>query len=175
MSSGYRASNVPGAIIASGTAAGANASCSRYVAQRRETVERLGETRPERAHRRFISSTESVAGRASCRCAGSAIHARLHRWHFRSRRPVLGLANDRLVTADSTGRCNSSMESFSRCFVVQRLPWALVQPSCHGVEFGLRVDRQVDAFREVLTLLCQGTGVESARSARMSGYSSRTI
>ena len=35
------------------------------------------------------------------------------------------------------------MESFSRCFVIQRLPWALVQPSCHGVESGLRVDRQV--------------------------------
>lgn len=46
-----------------------------------------------------------------------------------------------LQTADSTGRCNSLMESFGWRFVIQCLPWALVQPSRYSVQFRLRICR----------------------------------
>lgn len=52
------------------------------------------------------------------------------------------------LAADSTGRCNSLMESFSRCIEVA---WTFVEPSGNGVELGLRVGREVGSFWEVLS------------------------
>jgi hypothetical protein len=43
------------------------------------------------------------------------------------------------VPADSSGGCNSLLESLSWRFVVQCLSRTLVQSSRHGVEFGLRI------------------------------------
>ena len=52
--------------------------------------------------------------------------------------------------ADSTGRCTGSAEHLSRCLVAERLSRPLVQLSRHGVEPGLSVARDVDAFGQIL-------------------------
>jgi hypothetical protein len=55
-----------------------------------------------------------------------------------------------LNLADSTGECNSLMESFGWRLIIQSPPWTLIQSSRHGIQLGLRIHRQVGTFREVL-------------------------
>ena len=52
--------------------------------------------------------------------------------------PALSAVCIRLTSAaDSTDRCNSLVESFGGCFVVQCFSWALIQSPCHCVELCL--------------------------------------
>src|SRR5665811_357524 len=54
------------------------------------------------------------------------------------------------LAGDSTGRCNTCVKSFCRCFEIQGLSWSLIQSTRHSIEFHLRVYRYVCSFGEVL-------------------------
>ena len=56
-----------------------------------------------------------------------------------------------LLTATSTGRCNTSVKSFCRRFKVQRLSWSLVELTRYFIQMSLRVYRQVRSLGEVLS------------------------
>ena len=61
------------------------------------------------------------------------------REEFAPRHAACPVVNVEMPPADSTGGCNSLLESFGWRFVVQRLSRALVQPSRHSIEFCLRI------------------------------------
>jgi hypothetical protein len=56
-----------------------------------------------------------------------------------------------LSAAGSTGRRNTGVKSLCRGFKLQGLTWPFVELTRHFVQMGLRVHRQVGAFREVLS------------------------
>jgi hypothetical protein len=51
----------------------------------------------------------------------------------------------------STGRRNTGVKSLCPCFKMQGLTWSFVKLTCHFVQLGLRVNRQVGALRKVLS------------------------
>ena len=78
------------------------------------------------------------------------VWSRLHADLARCRRRTQG-GEWLLWVADSTGRCNVLMESFGRGIKVECLARTFIEPPRDGIEFGLRVDREIRAFREVLS------------------------
>jgi|BarGraNGADG00212_1021973.scaffolds.fasta_scaffold04760_5 hypothetical protein len=56
-----------------------------------------------------------------------------------------------LLSAGSTGRCNTGVKSLCWGFELQRLPWPFVELTRHFVQMGLRVHRQVGSLRKVLS------------------------
>jgi hypothetical protein len=58
--------------------------------------------------------------------------------------------NGRYWSAGSSGRCNTSIESFGWSCKSQSLAWSLVELPSHFVELGLRVHGQVSPLRQIL-------------------------
>ena len=48
-------------------------------------------------------------------------------------------------------QCNTSIESLCRGFKSQSLSWPFVELTCHFVQMGLRIHRQVGSFRKILS------------------------
>jgi len=69
----------------------------------------------------------------------------------------------------SMGRCNTGLESTHRSLKPQSLSRTLVEMQCHLVELGLRMDRQVGSFREVLSQqpICVFVGAALPRALRI--------
>jgi len=61
-----------------------------------------------------------------------------------------------LMAAASTGRCNTSVESFCRRFELQCFAWPLVQLPGHFVQMSLRVYRQVGSLALRVVGACYG-------------------
>src|SRR5450755_203057 len=95
-----------------------------------------------------------------------SIHAHVSSWHFADKPVALGFvrfwatADNRgfwpamvcpLMTAGSTGRRNTGVKSLCRGFELQGLAWPFVELTCHFVQMGLRVRRQVGSLRKVLS------------------------
>lgn len=55
------------------------------------------------------------------------------------------------MAAASAGQHNSLMESLSRRIEDECFAWPFVESSSYGVELGLRVDREIGAFRQILS------------------------
>src|SRR5579864_2042361 len=67
-----------------------------------------------------------------------------------------------LWVATSTGRRNTSIKFLGRGSEPQRLAWPSVELSCHFIQMGLRVNRQVSPFGEVLPEQAVGVLVGAA-------------
>src|SRR3989442_15721287 len=67
-----------------------------------------------------------------------------------------------IVWAGSWGRRNDCLESIGWCLEAKGLSWARVEAKRYGVEVGLRVATQVDAFGQVLPHEAVGVLVGSA-------------
>ena len=67
------------------------------------------------------------------------------------------------------GRCNTGLESTHRSLKPESLSRTLVETQCHLVELGLRIDRQVGSFREVLSQqpICVFVGAALPRALRI--------
>src|SRR6476620_5209814 len=67
-----------------------------------------------------------------------------------------------LSTAGSTGRRNTGIKSLCWGFKLQGLTWSFVELTSHFVQIGLRMHRQVGAFRKVLSQQTIGVLIRAA-------------
>src|ERR1039458_7155935 len=68
----------------------------------------------------------------------------------------------RCCSAASTDRRNTGVKSLCWGFKLQGLAWSLVELTCHFVQIGLRVCRQVGSLRKVLSQQTIGVLVGTA-------------
>src|SRR6478672_2941195 len=68
----------------------------------------------------------------------------------------------RFLTAGSTGRRNTGIKSLCWGFKLQGLTWSFVELTSHFVQIGLRMHRQVGAFRKVLSQQTIGVLIRAA-------------
>src|SRR5450759_4972212 len=68
----------------------------------------------------------------------------------------------RFTPAGSTGRRNTGVKSLCWGFKLQGLTWPFIELTCHFVQIGLRVHRQVGALRKVLPQQAIGVLVRPA-------------
>src|ERR1035441_3088312 len=73
-----------------------------------------------------------------------------------------GLVACPLMTASSTGRCNTGVKSLCWGFELQGLTWSFIELTRHFVQIGLRVHRQVSSLRKVLSQQTIGVLVGTA-------------
>src|SRR6476659_9291429 len=67
-----------------------------------------------------------------------------------------------LSPAGSTGRRNTGIKSLCWGFKLQGLTWSFVELTSHFVQIGLRMHRQVGAFRKVLSQQTIGVLIRAA-------------
>src|ERR1700687_5140215 len=67
-----------------------------------------------------------------------------------------------LLSAGSTGRCNTGVKSLRGGFELQGLSWPFIELTGHFVQMGLRVHRQVGSLRKVLSQQTVGVLIGSA-------------
>src|ERR1022692_2597481 len=98
---------------------------------------------------------------ASLKCQIFSLH--------RGRRPYMALSGQSsrarvcpLLDAASTDRRNTGVKSLCWGFKLQGLAWSLVELTCHFVQIGLRVCRQVGSLRKVLSQQTIGVLVGTA-------------
>src|SRR6478735_2807558 len=83
------------------------------------------------------------------------------RYWVKSGSRISGLGRP-LLTAGSTGRRNTGIKSLCWGFKLQGLTWSFVELTSHFVQIGLRMHRQVGAFRKVLSQQTIGVLIRAA-------------